>query len=174
MPRIPWFERKFDFSFSAQLYPEILERLYGTPIQMEELINSLPADLLVARSEKRWTIQENVGHLIDLEPLWYDRITDILSGEEVMRPADLSNRTTYQADHNSRRITDLLAEFRTQRSKLTDRLKNLNAEDYARTAQHPRLDKPMRIVDLCFFVSEHDDLHLTNMRELAVLLEKST
>jgi hypothetical protein len=36
-----------------------------------------------------------------------------------------------------------------------------------RTALHPRLKRPMRLVDLCFFVAEHDDHHLATVTRLA-------
>jgi len=172
MPRIPWFTRKFKFDFPSELYPEILERLLGTPILLGKLIKSINSDVLTKNHEERWSIQENAGHLIDLEPLWYCRIEDILSGVETMRPADLTNQKTYQAEHNARKITDILAEFSRERGKLTDRLASLSLEDFARSALHPRLEKPMRIIDLCFFVAEHDDFHLANIRELSRLLER--
>jgi hypothetical protein len=31
---------------------------------------------------------------------------------------------------------------------------------------HPRLNQPMRVVDLLFFVAEHDDYHLARISEL--------
>jgi hypothetical protein len=32
---------------------------------------------------------------------------------------------------------------------------------------HPRLGTPMRLVDMMFFVAEHDDHHLATITELA-------
>jgi hypothetical protein len=32
---------------------------------------------------------------------------------------------------------------------------------------HPRLQQPMRVVDMAFFVAEHDDHHLARMTQLA-------
>jgi|GEM_PF-4393916 len=37
---------------------------------------------------------------------------------------------------------------------------------FIHTALHPRLKTPMRIVDLAYFVAEHDDHHLSRIREL--------
>ena len=42
----------------------------------------------------------------------------------------------------------------------------LTLEDAARTALHPRLQKQMRLVDMCYFSAEHDDHHLAMMRAL--------
>ena len=34
------------------------------------------------------------------------------------------------------------------------------------TARHPRLKKEMRVLDLAFFIAEHDDHHLARISEL--------
>jgi hypothetical protein len=39
-------------------------------------------------------------------------------------------------------------------------------EQIVRTAVHPRLQMPMRLVDWAYFVAEHDDHHLARIREL--------
>jgi len=36
-----------------------------------------------------------------------------------------------------------------------------------RTALHPRLQQPMRVLDMAFFTAEHDDHHLARMTELS-------
>jgi hypothetical protein len=45
-------------------------------------------------------------------------------------------------------------------------LLSLTDEQLERAALHPRLKTPMRIVDLAYFVAEHDDHHLARVREL--------
>ena len=42
----------------------------------------------------------------------------------------------------------------------------MSPAELARTALHPRLRQPMSVVDLCFFVAEHDDHHLRTIDEL--------
>lgn len=42
----------------------------------------------------------------------------------------------------------------------------MSAQELMRTAAHPRLGQPMSVVDLCFFVAEHDDHHLATITEL--------
>jgi uncharacterized damage-inducible protein DinB len=43
----------------------------------------------------------------------------------------------------------------------------LHPELFSRSALHPRLGMPMRLVDLMLFVAEHDDHHLASITELA-------
>jgi hypothetical protein len=42
----------------------------------------------------------------------------------------------------------------------------MSPAELARTSLHPRLQQPMSVVDLCFFVAEHDDNHLRTIEEL--------
>ena len=72
--RVKWTDRRFDFTFPAGLYPEMIERLRGTPARLEDRIGSLPANLLQRRDGERWSIQENAGHLLDLESLVRQRL----------------------------------------------------------------------------------------------------
>jgi hypothetical protein len=47
-----------------------------------------------------------------------------------------------------------------------ERLEGIEPAYLSRTAVHPRLGQPMRIVDMAWFVAEHDDHHLARMTEL--------
>lgn len=161
-----WFERKFKFDFPVALYPNLRVRLRGTPARLEEFTRGLAREHLVHQPEGKWSIQENVGHLLDLEPLWLARVDDFLQGVEVLTAAELSNRKTHEAQHNNRALHEILLPFRRVRQELLDRLDPLRADDFARVSKHPRLNQPMRLVDHLFFVAEHDDHHLARMWEL--------
>lgn len=161
-----WFSRKFPYAPPAGEFPMIVERLRGAPARVAERAAAVPPKLLTATIGGVWTIQENIGHLSDLEPLWYGRLEELLTGKETLREADLTNRTTHEANHNGASIDDLVARFHEERSRLVARLDTLANDDIVRTALHPRLKQPMRTVDLCLFVAEHDDHHLTMMTQL--------
>lgn len=124
------------------------------------------AKVITRRPGEAWSIAEHAGHLADLEPLWLGRVDDLLAGEERLRPADLQNRATWEANHNARPLAEILAEFRRRRASLIERLEGLSETELRASALHPRLEQPMTIVDLCFFVAEHDDHHLTTIRAL--------
>lgn len=113
-----WFDRAFPAEVPAWMAPNILERLRGTPARLEERIGSIPFALLTTQVESGWSIQENVGHLIDLELLWFGRVQELLAGRETLRPADLENRATVEAQHNQRSIEELFRRFREARTAL--------------------------------------------------------
>jgi DinB superfamily len=168
MSQIPaWFERKFEFTFPAEQYPNLCIRLRGTPARLEEIIRGVPGDVVVAKPGGKWSAQEHAGHLLDLEPLWSGRVDDFLVEGETLTVADLTNRKTDESNHNARPLEEILAEFRAARLAWVDRVAKFAPEIFSRTRLHPRLKKPLRLVDHLYFVAEHDDHHLARIWELA-------
>jgi len=155
-----WFDRKFALGLPQEAFPDILERVRGTPARLEERTRLLSRETLVHRIGGAWSIQQNAGHLLDLEPLWSGRLDELLQGAAELRPADLENRKTHEADHNDRSMEELLREFRPTRMTIVERLEALSDDEVQISALHPRLRQPMTAVDLFFFVAEHDDHHL--------------
>lgn len=166
MPKWPWIERKFNFDFPPGKFPDLLERVRGTPARVEDLVGGLERGVLTRGDGQGWSIQQNIGHLIDLGYLPLQRIDEILAGREVLVAADMTNRTTNEANHNERDIDDLLAELRLERAGLVTRLEGLDETDWGKSALHPRIKQPMRVVDIAYFDAEHDDYHLARIREL--------
>lgn len=162
----PWFERKFDFTFPVEQYPNLCVRLRGTPARLDEMLRSAPRDALVLKPGGKWSAQEHAGHLVDLEPLWAARVNDFLTDGNTLSVADLSNRKTHEAKHNERELAGILAEFRIARLGLLDRVRKLQPDLFSRTRLHPRLKQPMRLVDHLYFVAEHDDHHLARIWEM--------
>jgi uncharacterized damage-inducible protein DinB len=168
MDREKWFERSFDFTLPLGRFPSLVERLRGTPARIEERTRFLPKDILTRRDNEHWSVQENVGHLLDLEPLWVRRADQFFVGDTELVPADLTNRRTHEANHNTHRLPDLLAAFRAARTQFMQLLTRADDLILARAALHPRLRTPMRLIDLALFVAEHDDHHLAGITELMV------
>lgn len=167
MSQVPaWFERKFDFSFPAEQFPNICVRLRGTPAQLEEMLRGVSHDALVRKSGDKWSAQEHAGHLLDLEPLWLSRVDDFLGERDTLAVADLSNRRTHEAGHNNHPLREILSDFRVARLRLLDRLAAFQSSQFSRSKLHPRLKQPMRLVDHLYFVAEHDDHHLATIWEM--------
>ena len=166
MSRIKWTDRQFNFNFPVELYPEVIERVRGTPARLEDLLRTVPAELRTRQEDGRWSMQENAGHLLDLEPLFSQRLDEYLAGAAGLHAADMSNRKTYEANHNDVSVELILKEFRQQRQQITSRLDRFDAEMFDRIALHPRLKVQMRLVDMLYFQAEHDDYHLARITEL--------
>jgi len=161
-----WFERKFEFTFPVELYRILIVRLRGTPARLEEILRGRPRDVLIDKPQAKWSAQEHAGHLLDLEPLWLARVDDFVAGSHQLSVADLSNRKTDEANHNARKLEEILMAFRDARSQLVDCASRVDPALFGQTILHPRLKQPMRLVDHLYFVAEHDDHHLARIWEL--------
>jgi uncharacterized damage-inducible protein DinB len=166
MKRTEWFNRIFPVIEDNGLLPAVIERLSGTPARIEEIIRNTSPELLIIKPGEKWSVQEEIGHLADMEPLWLGRLEDFINGATELRVADLTNQKTHTANHNATPVNVLQQQFREQRQQLVHRLWRLEDEQLLRSALHPRLKTPMRIIDLAYFVAEHDDHHLAGIRQL--------
>jgi uncharacterized damage-inducible protein DinB len=129
-------------------------------------VRNCAGGILIRKPEEKWSAQEHVGHLLDLEPLWLKRVEDFVAGGPDLSVADLSNRKTHEANYNERPLENILADFRSARQQLVRRVEALEPALFSRVLIHPRLQKPMRLVDHLYFVAEHDDHHLARIWEL--------
>ena len=166
--RLKWFERSFPTGMPAHMLPLIMERLRGTPARVANRLTGIRTELLLAKRTDTWSIQENVGHLLDMEPLWQQRLEDLMENRTRLAEADLTNRRTHEANHNAAHLGDLLAGFRRVRNETVCKLADFSEVAAAFTALHPRLGTPMNAVDLANFVAEHDDYHLAQISELLI------
>jgi uncharacterized damage-inducible protein DinB len=166
MQKTEWFNRKFPAINDNGLLPSIIERLAGTPARVEEITRDVQPAQLTAKPGDKWTIKEEIGHLGDLEPLWLARLEELIKGIPELKPADLSNQQTHTANHDAMPLNQLQHRFRSQRNIFVNRLMGLTNDQLLNSALHPRLKTPMRIIDLAYFVAEHDDHHLARIREI--------
>ncbi|MEO9968041.1 MAG: DinB family protein [Reichenbachiella sp.] len=164
--RTKWFDRKFATIDDSSLLIDIVERLEGTGLRIEHKLHNSGSAYLQSTANYKWSIKKQVGHLADLEPLWLRRVQQIRAGEADLVAADLTNKKTEDAEHDSRRIKDLIADFTEQRKKLISELRACTGAELDHQAKHPRLGTPMKLVDLAYFVAEHDDHHLASIHEM--------
>ena len=164
--RMRWVEREFEFNLPVGVFPCVVERLRGTPARLEELTRGLTRGELTAKPGGLWSIQEQAGHLWDLDELHEGRLEDYARGLEVLRAADMRNRKTEEAGHNAARLEEILAAFRAARLGFVRRLEALTEAEVAAAALHPRLRKRMRVIDMAYFTAEHADHHLASVSAL--------
>lgn len=166
LARTEWIKRQFAFELPLGMYPNVVERLRGTPARLEDLTRSLTDEILSRRDGEKWSIKEQAGHLLDLEGLGMRRLDDFEARRETLTAADMENRKTHDANHNSATIENILTKFRKERMEFVHRLDAYDEAFVQRVALHPRLDVKIRVLDLAFFIAEHDDHHLAGISEL--------
>jgi uncharacterized damage-inducible protein DinB len=162
-----WADRKFEFTLPIERFPTVVERLRGAPARVEEKLLALPEAIRTRRDGDKWSIQEHAGHLIDCDELDTQRLDDFLARAATLRAWDGTNRKTFDANYNARPVAEIVRRFREDRERFVERLDRWKEEDLSVTAMHPRLQQPMRVIDMAQFVADHDDHHLAMMTELA-------
>jgi uncharacterized damage-inducible protein DinB len=164
----PWIERKFSYDHLTEAdFPSLVDRLRATPARIEDTVKDRPRELLTRRDGESWSIQEQIGHLLEVDALHDGRLDDYRAGASVLRPADMENKRTHAARYNDRKAEEVLAAFRGVRGRFVERLDAWEPGRRLAVALHPRLQQPMRVVDMLFFAVEHDEHHLARMTELA-------
>lgn len=166
MQQTEWTKRKFNFDFPVGLFPVIIGRLKGAYPRIADLTEEISNDKLSEQPDGKWSIKEHIGHLTDLEELHHGRIDDFKNNEKILRAWDGLNLKTKKALHNEKTIDALLKAFYDVRSEFIDALLTFNDAELIRTAIHPRLNIPMRVVDMAFFVAEHDDHHIAKIIDI--------
>ena len=164
--RLEWIKRQFTFELPLGMYGNVVERVRGTPARLEDLTSGLPQELLTRRDGDKWSIQEQAGHLLDIGELEMKRLDEFEAGRDTLSAADMTNQLTHEADHNANSIENILSDFRKERMAFVARLDSYNEELVSRTALHPRLKIKIRVIDLAFFIAEHDDHHLARISEM--------
>src|SRR5215203_5588578 len=156
----PWFQRSFHFDFPVGLFPVIFSRLEGSIFRLYSLLSNAD-DELCSHNANGWSVKEHIGHLYDLEELWWKRLTDFTENKTVLTAADISNSKTRNAGHNEKTVEQLVQLFTSERQKILETIYGYDHIMLARTALHPRLNQPMRLLDALYFVAEHDDHHIS-------------
>src|SRR3989442_7344426 len=90
--RLEWIKRQFSFELPLGLYPNVVERVRGTPARLEDLTRGLTSEVLTRRDGDKWSIQEQAGHLLDLESLGMRRLDDYEDGSQTLVAANMTNR----------------------------------------------------------------------------------
>lgn len=166
MKKVKWTKRIFTFDLDNSLFPNIIERLRGGPIRAEHLAKELPHGVLIQNDGTKWSIQENIGHLQDLESLWMIRVNEIINKVPVLTDWERSNKKTFLAQHNEKNLEAILSEFKNNRTAIIEKLEKLDPSLLTNTSLHPRLNKLIRIIDLIYFIAEHDDHHLAEISRI--------
>lgn len=164
--RTEWIKRQFTFEQPLGMYGNVVERVRGTPARLEDLTRGLSREVLTRRDGDKWSIQEQAGHLLDIGELEMKRLDEFEAGRATLTAADMTNQLTHEADHNANSIENILSAFRKERMTFVARLDSFDEAFVSRMALHPRLKTKIRVIDLAFFIAEHDDHHLARISEL--------
>jgi len=168
---VRWFDRQFDSNTGSEYFDEFLQRLEHFPAVLYQLLKSCPKEVSIHKMGDKWSVNENIGHLILLEDLWRIRFRDIKEGKPDISPANLNNTSTDESSFNNMLVEELIKKLASEREKTIVMLQKLSEEDLLKTSIHPRLQQPMNVIDLMDFVAEHDLHHLNAIQSIIGRME---
>jgi uncharacterized damage-inducible protein DinB len=163
---LKWVERKFNFGYGPEYLPLFLERLHSTSPVIIELTRNLTEGKASIMPSGKWSVKQHIGHLTDLEELHEGRLHDFRNGINPLRAADMGNKKTKEADHNSNPLSALISAFTESRQKFIEHVTLFSEEELQRRSLHPRLKQEINVIDLLHFIAEHDLFHQTIMRDI--------
>jgi len=164
--KVIWFKRDFEFNLKSEMFAIQVDRLRGTPARLEERVTNISDNALIQSEAEKWSVKQTIGHLIICFDLWEPRLVDFKNREKELHPADLNNTKSKETNFNDQSLDDLLKQFRAKQENMVAVFESFSDEDASLSAFHPRLQKPMRLIDLAYFIAEHDDHHLAIITDL--------
>lgn len=168
MNELPWFERHLDFGKPKEMLPYYLERLEGTIVRLEAKVSGLPEEWLSEKYNGKWSVKQNIGHLVEVDEIANKRLDEMTSGVETLSPAVFEPTR----DYNAMPVKAVLSFFRDCRMGNLKKYKSLKETELLLSSMHPRLQVKMTPVDLAWFDAEHDDHHLVKITEIIFNLKK--
>jgi hypothetical protein len=115
-----------------------------------------------APTKKNCPVLENIGHLIEIDPLYVDRIDRILSEERpVFAPFD-PDAGVRAADYQHKSVAELLDTYVTQRQATIDGLSTIEPDELTRVGIHAKFGE-VSIARLVELLADHDEIHYTQI-----------
>lgn len=166
MQPTPWLNRTFAFGLPQDSFGALYGRLREAPVRFTQTLKDATEESCALRPDGKWSVKENIGHLLVLETLWQQRFGEIAAGRPEMIPADLSNTATHEGGFNKHQLAFLTDAFTRTREQSLGILRSIQPAAMANKSVHPRLQQEMSITDMMYFVAEHDDHHLTTISNI--------
>src|SRR5262245_55675832 len=115
----------------------VIDALQRAPDIVVPLVREVPTLILKRRPEPtRWSAHEHACHLAHVHALFFTRLEFMLQEPmPVIKPYLPGDQDADDLLLNMD-LTDALAHYVSDRSRLVDRLRQLSAEDWMRTATH--------------------------------------
>lgn len=152
----------------GQLAPtEILTTLEMIPDQIADTISTVSDDILERKpSDDEWSIKEIVGHIIETDLLFSQRLRVLLEGQGIpVIPRSAPPWKLHEGKgYETLSVDQLLKRLREARSTSLELVSNLEAEHWTR--QGTLLGTIASVLDLGSWLANHDRGHLAQIRQL--------
>ena len=144
-----------------------IEAAEQRPKEIAAAVSGLaPAVLRYKPAPGKWSIQEILGHLADVEIIYAHRLRQMLADKEpVIAPID-QDAWARNLGYLETPAPELVALYGLNRHHNVRLLKRLKPGDLERTAFHPEIQRNVTVADLVGRMSTHGANHLEQIERL--------
>lgn len=148
-----------------------LDLLHDTPIELRQLIDSLPEELVsVAEAPGKWSVFEVVRHLADSELVWAYRLRMVLGQERPQLHGYDQDAWATRFGYQEAHLEDALEEFRVVRRGNLRLLHRASAKDLGRVGIHEERGEES-VAGMIPLYAGHDLVHLNQIRRIIATVE---
>jgi uncharacterized damage-inducible protein DinB len=149
------------------LYPSLTGRLKTQHESISMLIaNITNADLERNPAPGKWSIRDNIAHLARYQPIFIDRIHEILKHDGILFERYNADLDPEFPSWQTRESDDLLKQISIDRQTIITLINSLTTEQLSRTGVHPKFGK-LTMVEWVEFFLLHEAHHLFTIFQLA-------
>ena len=149
-----------------KIYSSLLDRLKNQHEAIPEIISKAGQNLFKRPQPEKWNIHDNITHLVKYQPIFVERIHQILIVEE-----PVFERYTAETDpdfENWRKweTEKLLSTLNADRIKINELILKLSENEINRIGTHPKFGK-LTIVEWAEFFLLHEAHHIFTIFQLS-------
>ena len=146
---------------------QTLEKLRAFPARLLQAITGInETDLAKPEREGKWSVQDVVSHLGDLELVYNVRIRTMLAGAGGDTPLPvLAQNQWVERVHRREPLEELLEQFQFHRRMNLALLERLSEEELERSGVHPDYGR-ITIRDAAQRIERHDEKHLGQIERI--------
>ena len=144
-----------------------LSRLYHQPEGLEQMLSKVPAELMEKEIRPgKWSIKENIAHLVRYQKESIDRVNRILTEKEPSLKRYIAEEDAKFPPTVSLPMDSLLIQLKEDREQYHAILKSLTDDQLSRTGRHPVLGM-LTLSEWIEFFLLHEAHHMMTIFQLA-------
>jgi hypothetical protein len=149
-----------------KIYPSLTNRLKNQQEAIENILSAIDIDRLLTRPQpQKWNIHDNIAHLARYQPVFIERINQILLTDEpsfgrykAEEDPEFENWRTLNTD-------SLIKQLNTERKTIYDLVTNLTDTQVNRIGIHKKFG-PLNIIQWTEFFLLHEAHHIFTIFQL--------
>ena len=149
------------------LYSSLVCRLKTQHLAVAEIVKYIDEQCLNRQPEPdKWSIKDNIAHLVSYQPVFIGRVHQILKGDKPVFSAYRADDESDFIEARGRSLEDLLSKLNGNRRQILELITNLPDDQQLLKGTHPKYGT-LTITEWTEFFLLHEAHHLFTIFKLA-------